>query len=1142
MSGVLEAREGRVISRGEKGVVFDEARIGPMVDPEPKFYEYSRIVGIVDEVGAVTFGKARDLNERTLILNVVRAGAGVDARRIQLRMSPNKPFAYLIEPGKYEVVDIRFVAGDNRDVGVVFPRLQFTIFEGKANYLGDIYLDVQPPVMAGTKTIAIGSIHSSPGGGILSVVGLLAAGAIGQAVGGALDQELELFATEGFIHVLSFCPNRTHSHVGTCASVNSPLTAVAAMDRLSVGAFYDALVLAKKELSVLRKAGGTKPYMLADAQRTIETVERINAMDIEMQGQVREAFYSWEEELKNFEGSYLRSTATMESSVKTWERLLGADNQVVGDGYATMAMLYLQQGRYAESERFFEHSVSTLVRTLGPDHPRLAVVIRELALLFVSQTRYSEAEPLARRSLRISENVYGPDNADVARALDVLATVLYFQRRFAEAETLYKRSITVLGHALASDPRDLAASTSHLASLYCDQGEYAKAESILRSSVSMAERALGSEHPDVAVSVDRLAIVCMEEGRSQEAESLFTRALTLTQSARGPNHRDTALLQFHLGILRRTQGQHAEAERLALSAWTTLHGDLSRNGLVLAESDALTYARDLRASASLYLSCDLDGKVDSTVSPDECADIVLMTKGAVSDAVYSRRGSVFSNSDSAAVALSNELVGIKRQRSQLFVSDQEMDRKAYNKQVKSLVRQEKNLEAELALRSSSFRDYQDSDMTTMARLSQGIPLQSALVEYLRFQLSEVGSDRRDVARYLALVISSGSLRAIVDLGGADAIDHEVARYRTHFAKLEAAKIDRADREETDRYYEITSSLYEKVWKPVEPYVQDAELVLVSPDGALNVVSFAGLWDSESKKYVIEKQAIHYLSAGRDLIRYEHDNEPGKGLLAMGMPDFGATVQARGVGADTTQVALLRGQARAACGDIASLKWDALPGTGAEVDAIVKSWQMESTEPVFSYTGAQASEERFKAEAPGSRVIHLATHGYYLQKDCNPTVTVRSGFEEPRFVGENPLLLSGLALAGANLHGRDANVEGAEDGILTAYEVAAMDLEGTEMVVLSACETGLGTVEEGEGVYGLRRAFLMAGARTVVSALWSVPDQVTAEMMGKLYEESDKPIYQRVQELQLERINQLRSRQQSDHPLSWGAFIVVGDPN
>jgi CHAT domain-containing protein len=208
---------------------------------------------------------------------------------------------------------------------------------------------------------------------------------------------------------------------------------------------------------------------------------------------------------------------------------------------------------------------------------------------------------------------------------------------------------------------------------------------------------------------------------------------------------------------------------------------------------------------------------------------------------------------------------------------------------------------------------------------------------------------------------------------------------------------------------------------------------------------------------------------------------------------------------------------------------------------VKSWKDESKEPVRSYTGPQASEERFKAEGPGSRVIHLATHGYYLQKDCNPTVEVRSGFENPRFVGENPLLLSGLALAGANLHGKGANVEGAEDGILTAYEVAAMDLEGTEMVVLSACETGLGTVEEGEGVYGLRRAFLMAGARTVVSALWSVPDKTTAEMMGKLYEESDRPIYERVRELQLKRIQQFRKQHQPDHPLSWGAFIVVGDP-
>jgi len=144
------------------------------------------------------------------------------------------------------------------------------------------------------------------------------------------------------------------------------------------------------------------------------------------------------------------------------------------------------------------------------------------------------------------------------------------------------------------------------------------------------------------------------------------------------------------------------------------------------------------------------------------------------------------------------------------------------------------------------------------------------------------------------------------------------------------------------------------------------------------------------------------------------------------------------------------------------------------------------------------------------------------------------------VGENPLLLSGLFLAGANLHGEGADSLGAEDGILTAEEVTAMNLDGTELVVLSACETGLGEVKSGEGVYGLRRAFQMAGTRTVISALWPVSDEATAEIMSKLYERKDESLPKRIRKLQLETITALRNQNKVNHPFSWGAFIAVGD--
>jgi len=212
----------------------------------------------------------------------------------------------------------------------------------------------------------------------------------------------------------------------------------------------------------------------------------------------------------------------------------------------------------------------------------------------------------------------------------------------------------------------------------------------------------------------------------------------------------------------------------------------------------------------------------------------------------------------------------------------------------------------------------------------------------------------------------------------------------------------------------------------------------------------------------------------------------------------------------------------------------------EVSLVAEAFQAHSHEPTLRFLGQQASEDAFKAEASGKRVIHLATHGYYVLGQCQNLDRIGHQDTGEDHLSENPLLQSGLFLAGANLHGEGADSAGIEDGILTACEVSAMNLQGTELVVLSACETALGEVQEGEGVYGLRRAFQMAGARTIVSALWSVPDAETASVMGELYTVTGETLSEKLRRIQLDRIARLRRNHLVDHPYKWGAFIALGD--
>lgn len=342
------------------------------------------------------------------------------------------------------------------------------------------------------------------------------------------------------------------------------------------------------------------------------------------------------------------------------------------------------------------------------------------------------------------------------------------------------------------------------------------------------------------------------------------------------------------------------------------------------------------------------------------------------------------------------------------------------------------------------------------------------------------------------------------------------------------------------YETIAGSLYEAVWRPFENSVKKSKTIFVGTDGGLNLVSFAGLI-SRSKQYLIEKHAVHYVSTGRDLVWFTSRlNRSASGLLVLADPDYDADARVRlasrqALLTENTRVSHVRQNRSSDCEPLDELNAKPLPGTIAEAKAIGSYWRTTvGDQPADIFLRAGASEENFKALATGRRVIHLATHGYFLQPGCRPVK------QDGMVAGENPMLRSGLLLAGANLRGAGANEFGTDDGIVTALEVSAMNLHGTDLVVLSACETGLGKVEQGEGVYGLRRAFQMAGAKTVVSSLWKIPDKETMQFMKTLYSTKAKTYPELMQQVALKRIREARLRGRPTHPFTWGAFVATGD--
>jgi len=419
---------------------------------------------------------------------------------------------------------------------------------------------------------------------------------------------------------------------------------------------------------------------------------------------------------------------------------------------------------------------------------------------------------------------------------------------------------------------------------------------------------------------------------------------------------------------------------------------------------------------------------------------------------------------------------------------------------------------------------------------------------LRF--TDVRQMRRFRARYLAFVVrpeNQGEV-ALIDLGNCEDIDRVIGQLRDHMRRVPRSLRIQSEGEILAEYRELATALYRLAVKPLAAELGDAETIFVAPDGELNRVAFETLTDEEGR-FLIAGHSFAYLSSSSDFLRPAA--EPGEGAVVFANPDFDLNHDQR----DSQLAALIGDDAdsstpmfRSVLDDATrGLTWKELPGTAKEAELITQLLADARFGAVKTYTSAEALEELLK-RVHRPRLLHLATHGYYLpvpEGDLGPVDLVRESDQlaAPRTLGrlrreDNPLYRSGIVLSGANSGGDESS----DDGWVTAEEVAMLDLEGTELVVLSACETGLADVRTGENVSGLRRAFLHAGARSLVSSLFKVPDLATHELMTEFYANlRDQDPCDALHEAQRAFIAAREKQYGAAHPFFWGGFVFVGVP-
>ncbi|HYP07421.1 MAG TPA: CHAT domain-containing protein [Bryobacteraceae bacterium] len=830
------------------------------------------------------------------------------------------------------------------------------------------------------------------------------------------------------------------------------------------------------------------------------------------------------------------------------------------------AGLAMERSRYDEAAFGYQESLAIHRRQLGDSNRRLIPLLRNLGRCYRFQARFAESIKVIEEALRISDRANGAQSAVSAQLMGVLATAKAESGHFAEARSLYHRILAVLRAAPKPDPLAIATELFSLANLEQVLGDFhnslghagealaareefegkesARTASIYsllgrvngmlgnlkqgralgETAVAVARRTSGSAHPRTVYALSDLGETLFRLADYEAALASFSEARAGQTKLFGSGHVRTAQTIHNLGLTERALGRHAEAVRNfeeAIRIWSDSFGPdypllaeplagraaslVAMGRRIEAIGPALNAARIRRVSLSsvtmtaaerealVYARLDQDGlalAVDVASDPQLPAGSVeaiwsevIRSRALVLDAMARRKR--MASSGAATQALGEQVAEAKRNLAQAaFLGDPRVYRERVLELREKLDRAERELAAVTRLGPHGVG-------AGFTEVSQAVDSNSALVAYAR-----------GATKYVAFLWRPDWVApAALALDSTARVDRLVTSWRNEIIREQNAAGRNARRNEA-AYRVAGGALRRVAWDPVARRLAGAKSVYMALEGSLQFVNMDTLPVGEDRYLAETAPALQMVSAERDLVEGKRLLSGTRDLLAVGDPSFAALSK--------QPFDCVRAQ-----------RFPALPGSGTEARSVAQAWIRQGGKGVV-LQGENASEANVKQAAQGKRVVHLATHGFFLGSSCRTPVETA--------LEANPLLRSGLVLS-----------PGSEDGFLTAEEVSGMNLEAAELVVLSGCDTALGLIDGGEGMLGLRRAFRTAGALWLVSSLWPVEDATTVEWMKSFYRArvtAGTPAGA-VRVAVLEQLQRRRATAGSTHPFHWGAFVATG---
>jgi CHAT domain-containing protein/Tfp pilus assembly protein PilF len=862
--------------------------------------------------------------------------------------------------------------------------------------------------------------------------------------------------------------------------------------------------------------------------------------------------------------------------------------------------VFRKEGKYPQAEALLLQALASRAKALGPNHPDVASVLTNLGQLYDHEMRFSDAERALRQALDIDAKALGTGSAQTARDMRDLGNLYGSHGEPGPAEQLYYNAIQIylkvpgLSPAavadmvyagaqqfLADGKLDIAAKLffdaggmyhnaegdSSLGAARCmaqlgaiaeDQGKHDDAENFLKRALGVYEKVPDPNSFDPIDALGGLARIYKGEKRFAEAEPLYLQALKIGQAHLQSNDPVIRALQSDLAALYFAWGKATQAAPYFQTYLGNLMDEFRANAATMSERERLNYFATQKLDFPLFFNFAVKYHDQMPELAGQMYDDLLEEKGLIASSSASMRAAVEASGDPQAVQMLDKMSSDRAQVAALLELST-ADQASHKDQINQLGDEANTLEQTLMKRSAAMSQQRAQNAATWRDVQKALKLGESAVEVVRFPYDEGFGPTADLV-YAALVVTPDSKEpVIVNLGKAKDLEAgPMMAYRDDVGQTrgfeEQAAPAAAGQQGT---VANTGAAYAAFWKPLEPALGGAKRVYVSPDGVLTTIPMGLMADSDGK-LLMEKIQLRVVNSTKDLLLPARAAQT-KNALVVGNPKFDLTADQQ-----KTAMAELRGGATGAGapsagqnaapaekvsnagaaqfasrgGDLKGGDLNPLPGTQVEVDTVekeLKSAGWQATE----YTGDLALKDAVtQAHAP--RVVHIATHGFFLSDEELKANAAAQGQEAN--LNEDPMLRAGLFFAGADRVRQGAAPEaGVDDGVLTAYEASQLNLEGTELVVLSACETGLGKELNVDGVFGLRRGLQEAGADSLLMSMWSVPDKETQELMGLFYKNwmsgMEKP--EALRQAQLAERETVKQRYGKDLPFYWGAFVFIG---